>query len=588
MKQYRYTLNDSLTLEGMIEEIQDLPEYKNGMKGLLQIVERDCIVEPIKEDLRKLTKGLEGIQVVGMTSHGALSKETHSIPYTVCTLLFFEKSTFELEVYDCHMMTPKEAGKDYKFALREYNSPKGILMMSSSFDLCPEPFIDCINEYDCDLIVFGALAGTKLMGDDKSLIFVGNRSYDRAILAVAFCGDELHFAYDYNLGFKSLGKELVVTKSDDKGVVYEIDNKPAFDVYKEHLGVEMNEYFFENTSSFPFMLRQHGHYLARVALDYRKEDGALEFAVQIPEGSTVSLGYATDQYLLEESYYNSKRMFGFHPEALLIYVCMSRRMLMGDASAEMELVFYENANPNATWAHGYGEILHADGLRGFLNASLVAVGIREGEVSESERAREYKDIDIPNEYFLGFKPLSARLVRFLETTTSDLRFAVDRLFKVASMDELTQIYNRRALNHFIQQYIDDFGAEGDIMLLLVDVDHFKDINDTYGHDVGDMILKKGVDRVKSFVSQKDIIGRWGGEEFIMISPYSSREKALNTAESIRKHVEEFKFEVVGQITVSGGVTLLRPDDTPDSVFKRIDDALYEAKETGRNKMACKW
>jgi len=532
MKQYRYILNDRLTLEEMIAEIQGLPEYVKGQKGLLQIVEQDCIVEPIEEDLRRLTHSLPKLQVIGMTSHGALSKETHSIPYTVCTVLFFEKSSFEVDVYDCHVMTPREAGKDYKCALRGYESTKAVLMMSSDFSLCPEPFIDCINELDCELVVFGALAGTKRMGDDKSLVFVGNHIYDRAILAVAFCGEELHFAYDYNLGFKSLGKELVVTKSDDRGIVYEIDNKPAFDIYREHLGVEMNEYFFENTSSFPFMLRQNGHYLARVALDYREDVGALEFAVQIPEGSTVSLGYATEQYLLEESYMNAKRMFGFHPQAVMIYACMSRRMLVGDDLAEMEFDFYENVNPNATWAHGYGEILHANGLRGFLNASLVAVVIREGEVTEEEKKRTFKDVDVPQEYFIGFKPLSSRLVRFLEATTSDLRYAVDQLFRVASLDELTQIYNRRALNHFIQQYIDNYG----------------------------------------------------GEEFIMISPYSSEEKAKQVAESIRANVAGLEFEVAGHITISGGLTLLRPDDTLDSVFKRIDDALYEAKETGRNKI----
>ncbi|MBQ1902345.1 MAG: GGDEF domain-containing protein [Lachnospiraceae bacterium] len=226
-------------------------------------------------------------------------------------------------------------------------------------------------------------------------------------------------------------------------------------------------------------------------------------------------------------------------------------------------------------------------MRGFLNASLVAVGIREGEVTEEEKKREFKELDIPKEYLIGYKPLSERLVRFLESTTSDLRSAVDQLFRVASMDELTQIYNRRALNHFMQQQIDAFGSEGEIMVLLVDIDHFKHVNDTYGHDVGDMILKDGVDQVKRFVSQKDIIGRWGGEEFIMISPYSSKEKALRVSESIRKGVEEMEFEKVGHITVSGGVTVLRREDTLESVFKRVDDALYEAKTTGRNKMVYK-
>jgi diguanylate cyclase (GGDEF)-like protein len=136
----------------------------------------------------------------------------------------------------------------------------------------------------------------------------------------------------------------------------------------------------------------------------------------------------------------------------------------------------------------------------------------------------------------------------------------------------------------MQQQIDSFGSEGQIMVLLVDIDHFKHVNDTYGHDVGDMILREGVDRVKSFVTQKDIIGRWGGEEFIMISPYSSKEKAIEVAELIRSKVEELDFEVAGHITLSGGVTILRRDDTVDSVFKRVDDALYEAKHAGKNRV----
>jgi diguanylate cyclase (GGDEF)-like protein len=143
------------------------------------------------------------------------------------------------------------------------------------------------------------------------------------------------------------------------------------------------------------------------------------------------------------------------------------------------------------------------------------------------------------------------------------------------------------LNHFAQRFLDNYGADGEVMMILVDIDHFKHVNDTYGHDVGDKILIEGVDRVKAFVTQKDIIGRWGGEEFVMISPNSSKEKALKVAEMIRSYVAETEFDVAGHITISGGVTMFRPGDTLETVFKRVDEALYEAKETGRNKMVFK-
>lgn len=589
MKQYRYIIDYEVSMPEMIGKILNLPEYVNGVKGILQLVEPDYDTEVIQKDLDWLTAHLPNLVIFGMTSHGALSRETHSIPYKVCSLMFFNESDFRVDVFDCsNGMTPAEAGTEYQKVLANLEDIKGVLMMSSDFGLCPEKFIDRINAFNPKLLVFGALAGTQQMGDDKSKIFLGRKIYERGIIAIAFMGKNLFIDHKYTLGFRPLGKELTITKSDDKGIVYEINEKPAFLIYKDHLGIGMNDYFFENTSSFPFFLKENGHPLARVALDFH-DDGALAFATEIPVGSKVSLSYSTLDILLEESGKNAVLLNDFCPEAILIYCCMSRRMLMGDDMAELEFDFYENICPSATWAHGYGEVLHADGLRGFLNASLVAIGMREGAPNTANKKN-------PEEFYSkhlsiykdqrddGFLPLSIRLVNFLESTTDDLRDAVDQLFKVASMDELTQIYNRRALNHFMKNFIEKLSGYNGIAVMMVDVDHFKHVNDTYGHDVGDMVLRDGVGQVKYLFTQADVIGRWGGEEFVGIKPNMTKEEALDFSEMLRKGVAELEFDVVGHITVSVGVTMVQEGDTEESVFKRIDDALYEAKETGRNKV----
>ncbi len=587
MKQYRYIINKNLSYDDMLQQIKDLPEYRAGQRALLQLVEPECVRNVIKKDLDLIKGVIPNVSVIGMTSHGALSRTTTSIKYPICSLLFFEKSFFKVHVYDCHIQTPGEAGAAFHKELEELESVKGVIMMSSDVRLGPEAFIDEINVYDHKLPVFGALAGTKNMGNDKSLIYVNDKIYDRAILAVALYGEDLHITPTYNLGFVSLGKELTITKSDDGGVVYEINNRPAFNIYRDHLGIQMNDYFFENTSSFPFMLKQNGYDVARVALGYG-EDGSLAFATEIPVGTSVSLGYATNDYLLNTSKKSAERLFHHGPEAILIYACMSRRMLMGDELAELEFDFFEHVLPTATWAHGYGEILHIEGLRGFLNASLVAVGMREGELLPKYDRNLYKPLEVDESQFDmcqdGYVPLAERLVNFLESTTKDLRDAVDQLFKIASIDELTQIYNRRALNHFMEQYIDHLRILRDVAVIMVDIDHFKDVNDNFGHDVGDIILRDGVDQMKAYISQKDIMGRWGGEEFIMISPRVTKEKTLQTAERIRAAVENHHFESVGHVTISCGVTMLHEGDTVDEVYKRVDEALYEAKETGRNKV----
>ncbi|SDB22265.1 diguanylate cyclase (GGDEF) domain-containing protein [Pseudobutyrivibrio sp. YE44] len=591
MKQYRFVVDYDCNFTEMIGSIRHLKEYNADKKGILQIFEPDCDTESIQKDLDFLTSALPKLKVIGMTGHGALSRETHSIPYRVCTILFFDKSDFNINVYDCTDVSPLEAGDQYKKALATMSDIKGILMMSSDFALCPERFIDKINEYDSSLVVFGALAGTPTMGDDRSKIFVGNKIYERAILAVAFCGKDLHLSHHYNLGFRPLGKELVVTNSNDTGIVYEIDNKPAFDIYREHLGVGMNNYFFENTSSFPLFLKENGNPLARVALDYH-EDGALAFATEIPVGSSVSLSYSTADIMLDEASACALRLDDFVPEAVLIYVCMARRMLMGDNLAELEFEFYENVCPTATWGHGYGEILHADGLRGFLNASCVVIGMREGErPDEKDRVRRAPNQKFLKEYLdnyqIGFVPLPVRLVNFLESTTRDLRAAVDQLFAEATVDPLTGLYNRRALDHYMKKFIEQLGQYNGIAVMIIDIDHFKNVNDTYGHDVGDLVLKTGCEAVKYVYNQNDIIGRWGGEEFVGIKPNITQEEAMDFCETLRKNVEKMEFEVVGHITVSMGLTMIRADDTSESVFKRIDEALYEAKETGRNKVVFK-
>lgn len=592
MKQYRYILNDKLNMAQMISNIHSAPEYKNGQKGLLQIIEPGNDETVIQNDLNLLNDKLPDLEIFGMTCHGALSRETHSIEVVVCCVIFLDKADFQIDVFDCSKgVTTYEAGEEYVRRLKKIEDLKGVLMMSSAFDLCPETFIDRIDNYNKDIVVFGALAGTQKMGDDKSKIFVGKKIYNRAVLTVAFSGSDLHIEHYYNLGFKSLGKELIVTKSDNKGIVYEIDNKPAFSVYKDHLGIGMNEYFFENTSSFPFYIKENGMPLARVALEYR-DDGALAFATQIPQGSSVSLSYSTTDFLLEESGRNAVKLSEFAPEAVLIYVCMSRRMLMGDEMAELEFDFYTSVLPAATWASGYGEILHADGLRGFLNASCVVVGMREGNLPSKSDIPKYSfDSKYTNgkeeESEDGFVPLSVRLVNFLESTTEDLRLANEKLFKVASLDELTQVYNRRALNHYMNQFLENRSRYRSIAVMMVDIDYFKRVNDTYGHDAGDMVLKDGVAKVKYLFTQADIIGRWGGEEFVGIKPDISLEEAKEFCERIRTGVEKIEFKEVGHITVSIGLTMINKNDTMDSVYKRIDEALYEAKETGRNKVVVK-
>lgn len=155
-------------------------------------------------------------------------------------------------------------------------------------------------------------------------------------------------------------------------------------------------------------------------------------------------------------------------------------------------------------------------------------------------------------------------------------------------DPLTGAYNRRAYDRHVNEEMDRFKRYGTVFsLLMFDVDHFKKVNDSYGHDVGDKCLKAIIEKVRPVLRGSDFLARFGGEEFIVVLPETGEKGALETGEKIRMAVESIAFyhkEEKVQITISVGGTTVRQDDTGyDVMFARTDKALYDAKNTGRNR-----
>ena len=138
------------------------------------------------------------------------------------------------------------------------------------------------------------------------------------------------------------------------------------------------------------------------------------------------------------------------------------------------------------------------------------------------------------------------------------------------------------------------GGDGDgVATLMIDIDHFKKINDTHGHDVGDEVLREFAARLATNVRAVDLPCRYGGEEFVVIMPDTTLEDAQRIAERIRLHVSGTPFRVANgtellTVTISIGVACtLGQDDTPDGLLKRADEAVYDAKAAGRNQVVAR-
>ncbi len=161
-----------------------------------------------------------------------------------------------------------------------------------------------------------------------------------------------------------------------------------------------------------------------------------------------------------------------------------------------------------------------------------------------------------------------------------------KLSKIAYTDSLTHIYNRLHFAHFLDTEIDKVKRYGGTFsLIFFDLDHFKKINDNFGHRVGDEVLEKITHIVSSANRSADIFARYGGEEFIILTPATDLSGALIHAERLRSDIEKEVFKTAGKVTSSFGVTeFIAESDTVEKLLDRVDKALYLAKDHGRNRV----
>lgn len=178
--------------------------------------------------------------------------------------------------------------------------------------------------------------------------------------------------------------------------------------------------------------------------------------------------------------------------------------------------------------------------------------------------------------------------RFLFVTIQDLtrqRELARRLEREATHDALTGLYNRQFADGYLSREIATADRLGHpLALLIADLDHFKHVNDRFGHLVGDAVLKEVARRLGARIRQNDLLARWGGEEFILALPGTDRAGALQLAEALLHDIGQRPFETAGVMTLSIGVALWRPGQSASQWINRADHALYEAKRGGRNQV----
>lgn len=255
-------------------------------------------------------------------------------------------------------------------------------------------------------------------------------------------------------------------------------------------------------------------------------------------------------------------------------------------AAALALVPGQELSVDLTWRHLDGYSVHS---RAWMRASQRADGsvVQEGVVEDITELREVEAELRRSEQrhrLLAEVDDDGQVVEILGVTRdiSARKVFETELTRLAETDPVTGVWNRRHGRELLEIAAAQPEQEGPLSVLMIDIDTFKAINDTYGHEAGDTVLIELARRLTGAVRGTDMVARWGGEEFVVLLHDCPLDSAVTHAESIRRQVADVPFPGVGIVTVSIGAAQLAPHEDAASWLARSDRALYQAKRSGRN------
>lgn len=535
-------------------------------------------------DLNQIPAAVEVIRdmlpealIAGVTSSGEVAYGHLTDQGIVLAISVFYQTEVRICFYDCRKMTEKAAGEKLCDAVRKNPGTVAVellLALKDGFDSAS--FLEQLNQCDQSIQIFGAGADVH-SGTVDTRVFTDTDSAASGVVAILYAGDDFHVCTEYALGWKRLGSNMTVTKAR-KNILYELDGKPAFSIYEKYLQIRNDENFFNNILEFPLISNINGYDLTRVPIACG-EDGSLVLGANVHEGASVSLAYGDPTAIIADVLQKQEMLRQFEPEAVFLYSCITRKSFW-NYYVNKELEPFERIVPTAGF-YTYGEFIRKGGMILSHNATMVATGMREGPGA----GHPAPEVQPEEETVHGQMSMLLRLVNFIQATTKDLEEANGQLAEMADRDGLTKLYNRRKIEKMIRENIQKaYGEHRPVSGMLLDIDHFKRVNDRYGHETGDTVLEEVAACLQKDTGTDGIVGRWGGEEFVIMLNHADEEETVRLAEKIRSDVEKLKFDSVEKVTVSIGVITVLNEKQEENIYGRVDAALYRAKHEGRNRV----
>lgn len=580
MKQTQFAYEDP---EQLKDVLQNIGRFRGNrpMKLLFHVYSEQEGFRQLKIVCGAIVKFFPDALCVGCSCNGSIVDGNFSGKTVTVTCSIFEKESSKIEILQYLLREDSAAPVAEDLAREVEKRPwvRGVELLVATPGLSFTGFCNGLSVLPEKVRVFGGLAG-RISEESPPYVFSNVCDFScESVVCVLYGGDELEVETVKVSGWKALGRPFAVTKAQGN-VLWELDGKPAFEAYSKYLNIQNDYYFYQNTLEFPLLYNEDGEHILRSPMAC-SEEGALLLASDIELGTAAKIAYGDPQHIMESVRNGTVKLSQFCPNAIYMYSSLARRMFWGDVEVNDETEPFDTIAPTSGF-YASGQFLRIYRAVKLHNASVVIAALREG----APNTARMKTAVVNDRSCVGRVSVISRLANFTNVSSAELVEMYNCMTKNSITDPLTGLYNRGEIQRRIAERFAE-KLDSPMSLVMIDIDNFKSVNDTYGHKAGDSVimgLSKQI-QMTSFENAPDAdAGRWGGEEFMIMLPDMNAQNAAKFAEALRTRFSQIVFPAVGKKTISLGVTELKWGDSVDAICVRVDDALYKAKNTGKNKV----
>lgn len=564
-----YTLQDIAELSGCIKAFQEAHPTPAPYLSISIFTHWNdpALIQAMTDGL---SKAFPRAAIAGLTTAGGIEDGQMNTGKTILSFMAFDESPVEVLHYNMKDMSIKDAAEKCFEVCRNMKDLRAVEILETQLTGNVEPFLDAISALPPSVAIFGGGADTDDL-NQPSYIFDKEAIMNEGFVIMLFRGTVKVLTRSV-LGWQPLGRQVTI----------------AVNFYEKYLKIDPSVDFDKKTLSFPLVVEKDGVELARLPMSCRK-DGSLVFNIALHVGDKLRMAYGDPNEIINGSRRVLGRIRDFGPQGMLLFSCVVRRYYLKDDVNQI-LSAYERITP-AAGGYTRGEIDRIEGHVYTMNMNLVSAAFRE---ETKDHKRTIADITgdpshMENDPALNLDDSLSTvqcLASFITVTSKELSDAYQKLAFVAGHDSLTDLLNRGRIEWVLRHLIEDTNkTHHTFSAIMIDIDSFKHINDTYGHSVGDDVLIRLADIMKSGVRPTDYAGRWGGDEFVILLPDTDIDQSEKVADRMRRNFAEADILPDGKaVTASFGVTTSYEGETLESFYRRMDSALYTAKGAGKNQV----